>query len=220
MDAWARGSPDRQTRDPRRDGHERAGKKSQPLIDVSHDCHLELSLPACPLHKSQKNIQLFPKQGPLILAEPISLRGKDWKWENRGTDSVQHEKGRMTVSTSQTGAGVSRAQMVCPELPSKLLRRGLDSDGSPTAPRLPPHLLVPTLAMLFHLCLEDGSLALGAEGQEQQAVGLVEGQVGGGHASFAAGARGKKKRLISWYKTWSHISYPSCCVKIFQGLKH
>lgn len=51
-----------------------------------------------------------------------------------------------------------------------------------------PDLLVPALAMLFHLRLEDGSLALGAEGQEEQAVGLVEGQVGGGQASFAVPA--------------------------------
>lgn len=51
-----------------------------------------------------------------------------------------------------------------------------------------PDLLVSVLAVLIHLRLEDGLLALGALGQEQQAVRLMEGQVGRWHPSFAVPA--------------------------------
>lgn len=61
-----------------------------------------------------------------------------------------------------------------------------------------PHLLVPTLAVLFHLCLKDWPLALLAEDQEQLAVGLMEGQMARGHTSFATGPREKKNRFIPW----------------------
>lgn len=63
---------------------------------------------------------------------------------------------------------------------------------------LPSHLLVPTLAVLFHLCLKDWPLALLAEDQEQLAVGLMEGQMARGHTSFATGPREKKNRFIPW----------------------
>lgn len=62
-----------------------------------------------------------------------------------------------------------------------LLPHGLLAHGA-------PDLLVPVLAVLIHLRLGDRLLALGARDQEQQAVRLVEGQVGRGHLSFAVPA--------------------------------
>ena len=83
-----------------------------------------------------------------------------------------------------------------------------DPAPPPPSPNLPPHLLVPALAVFFHLMLQDGFLALRAEDQKHQTVGLMEGQVVGGHLSFAAGSRRRKSRFISWYKAWSHILCP------------
>ena len=110
-----------------------------------------------------------------------------------------------TLSTSQGELGAGRP-----------LETGCSEDRAPTRrlvappPSLlpPPHLLVPAPAVLFHLILQDGFLALWTEDQEQQTVGLMEGQVARGHTSFAAGSRGRKNRLISWYKAGSRISYP------------
>ena len=82
-----------------------------------------------------------------------------------------------------------------------------DPAPPPPSPNLPPHLLVPALAVFFHLMLQDRFLAFWAEDQIHQAVGLMEAQVVGGHPSFAAGSKGRKSRFISWYKAWSHILY-------------
>lgn len=48
-----------------------------------------------------------------------------------------------------------------------------------------PDLLVPVLLVLVHLPLEHGLPAVGAEGQEQHAVSLMEGQVGRGQIGRA-----------------------------------
>lgn len=63
----------------------------------------------------------------------------------------------------------------------RVLRQALLTHGT-------SHLLVPALAVFFHLMLQDGFLALRAEDQKHQTVGLMEGQVVGGHLSFAVPA--------------------------------
>lgn len=63
----------------------------------------------------------------------------------------------------------------------RVLRHALLTHGA-------SHLLVPALEVFFHLILQDGFLALWAEDQKYQAVGLMEGQEVGGHPSFAVPA--------------------------------
>lgn len=68
------------------------------------------------------------------------------------------------------------------------LQGGPDTCHNPPSPiPPPPHLLV-FLEMLRHLCARHGLLTLWAENQESLAVSLVGDELGGGHASFAAGA--------------------------------
>lgn len=54
--------------------------------------------------------------------------------------------------------------------------------------------LLVLLEMVCHLRPRDGLLALGAEFQEPQAMGLVEGEMGRGHTSFAAGTGERELR--------------------------
>lgn len=88
----------------------------------------------------------------------------------------------------------------CPWQPGLQLWQGSESASPCSTPpaSLPglPHLLVPALEVLDHLLLEDGLLALGALGQEQQAARLMEDQMGRDHLSFAARGRGKEVRLL------------------------
>lgn len=74
----------------------------------------------------------------------------------------------------------------------RVLRHALLTHGA-------SHLLVPALAVFFHLMLQDRFLAFWAEDQIYQAVGLMEAQVVGGHPSFAVPAhlQGSLHVLIS-----------------------
>lgn len=100
----------------------------------------------------------------------------------------------MTVSTAQglRHAGLGDLPTAARPAAAARVRVSLAAQHPPASLPGPPHLLVPVLAVLIHLRLEDGLLALGALGQEQQAVRLVEGQVGRGHPPFAARRRGRK----------------------------
>lgn len=161
-------------------------KEQERKASLVRDCLLEPSSPAS-LHQSQKNTQSFLKQRPLPWAKHISLWGKGWAREQQGRRSflgiLCPLPGPEACRTRRLAHGSqARGRSQGPSQP----RRAAPSCVPPGA----PHLLVPVLAVLVHLRLEDGLLALGAPGQEQQAVRLMEGQVGRGHPSFAARGRG------------------------------
>lgn len=90
--------------------------------------------------------------------------------------------------------------------------------AAPPLPLLPLHLLAPVLPPLFHPRLRTGSLPSGS-GLGQPALGLTVGQVGRGHASFAAGSRGRKTGCFGGIICGAIFHIQGQGIKTFLGLK-